>query len=395
MAKFSFNDSKYVKMFEDSLYGKQIISAILNDPNLIRANYTQWQKWFRVDPNITPTAADGTASFTVEARYPTHSDLMDWRAPLGDSLTGEEGESVKNSGSIPDFIAKGWRESAMEREYKEKIFADYGSDAPLLLGYATDVLQPRIDSANQTLTNLSAVVMSTGKSSYKYGSGIKGSIYAASIPDACRVNAGSKIWAAEDCQLLSQMVEIEKHFREDVWGLENIALTWDIPYDMFVNVFLKNKQVIETIKFNWLASNGQLVSQVENVPNTIVTEETFNTYVVGRFPGLSPIRVVAEHQNNLGTRVQGWKEGIACLHPTGYSGLIMHSDILDEKLYTKYGNTLISRAFGKTLDGLLTVMNYTLPDGNMKSWGMDVMMSALPVLDDFLWHVLVDTTTAD
>jgi hypothetical protein len=49
-------------MFEDSLEGKSIINFILSDPNMLRANYDAWKQWFSVDPNITPTAADGTAS---------------------------------------------------------------------------------------------------------------------------------------------------------------------------------------------------------------------------------------------------------------------------------------------------------------------------------------------
>jgi hypothetical protein len=392
MAKFDFNNSRYVKMFEDSLEGKNIINYILSDPNLLRANYDAWKNWFRVDSNVTPTAADGTASFTVSAREPEHSDLMDWRAPLGDSRVAREGQSVKYSGTIIDFISKGWQEKAMEREYKEKLFNEFGSDAPLLLGYAENVLQPRLDSANQTLTAMSAQVMTNGFVKYMHGQGITGNVYKAAIPEKNFAKALSKIWTDPECQLLDEMVELERIYREDVWGLPNIGLQWWIDRDTMVNVFLKNKQVIDTIKTNWLLSKGQLISQTDSVAASVVSIESFNTYVIGKIEGLSPIHVISEKQSNDGTIVSSWKKGTAVLCPTGYSGIVLHTDILDEVLYTKYGNSLQTRAFGKTMDGLVTVMNYMLPDGNMKLWGTDFFMSAVPVLDDFLYHVIVDYT---
>jgi hypothetical protein len=379
-------------MFEDSLEGKSIINFILSDPNMLRANYDAWKQWFSVDPNITPTAADGTASFTVSARYPEHSDLMDWRAPLGDSRQGEEGEKVKYSGTIIDFIAKGWQEKAMEREYKEKMFAEFGNDAPLLLGYATNVLQPRLDSANQTLTALGAQLMTNGFIRYTHGRGITGNVFKAAIPEKNFTKAFSKVWSDPDCQLIDEMVEIERYYREDVWGLPGIGLQWWIDYDTMKNIVLKNKQVIDTIKTNWLLDKGQLISQTDSVAASVVSIESFNTYVIGRIEGLSPIHVISEKQNDEGKIINSWKKGTAVLCPTGYSGLVMHTDILDEQLLTKYGNNLTTRAFGKTLDGLMTVMNYTLPDGNLKVWGTDFMMSAVPVLDDFLYHVIVDYT---
>lgn len=385
--KFDFQNSKYVKMFEDSLEGRQIISYILNDPEMIRSNFDAWRKWFSVDPNVTPTASDGTASFTVSAKLPERSDMMDWRAPLGDSRLAEQMGGARYSGSIVDFIAKGFKEQAMEREYKERIFSEFGSDAPLLLSYATDVLQPRIDSANQTLTHLSAQAMSQGNIVYKGGQGIAGAVYKAPIPEANFAKAGKKVWNAADCELLNQMAEIEREYREEKWGLENISLVWEIPYDMWKNVFLKNKQVIDWTK-QLMYQNGRPIYD-----NMIVQESDVATFI-RQFEGLSPIRVVSEKQRNDDAIVSGWKENIAVLHPAGYSGIVMHTEILDEKMYTKYGNNVISRAFGRTLDGLVTVMNSTVPNGNMKEWHTDVMMSAVPVLTDFPYHVIVDTQNA-
>lgn len=386
--KFDFQNSKYVKSFEDSMEGRQIISYILSDPEMIRSNFDAWRKWFTVDQYVTPTAADGTASFTASAKPIERGDVMDWRAPLGDSRMAEAGHSARYSGTIIDFIAKGWKEQAMEREYKEQLFNEFGSDAPLLLGYATDVLQPRLDAANQTLTHMAAMAMSEGHVVYRLGQGINGPVYKAPIPTENFSTAGVKIWADPDCELLDQMVAIEKKYREEVWGLENISLVWDIPYDMWKNVFLKNPQVISWTK-QLMYQNGRPIF------DNMIVQESDVTQFIRSYDGLSPIRIVSEKQFDDERAVSGWKDGVASLHPAGYSGLVMHTNILDEKMYTKYGNNVIARVFGRSLDGLVTVMNTTIPNGNMKEWHTDVMMSAVPVLTDFLYHVIVDTKTAD
>ena len=64
-------------------------------------------------------------------------------------------------------------------------------------------------------------------------------------------------------------------------------------------------------------------------------------------------------------------------------------------MYQKYGSNLISRVFAKTLDGLFTLENITLNNGNLKEWQTHGLMAAIPSLDEFIWHIIVDTTTAD
>ena len=80
MAKFE--NSVYSKIW-DSSEGRQIVTSILNDPNLIRANHTFWREKFLVDPMITPTNAEGEAVFTSRLRQLESGVLMDMRAPLG------------------------------------------------------------------------------------------------------------------------------------------------------------------------------------------------------------------------------------------------------------------------------------------------------------------------
>ena len=60
-----FANSTYNKIW-DSREGRQIVTQILNTPELIRANHTFWTTKFKVDPQITPTNAEGEAIFDCE-----------------------------------------------------------------------------------------------------------------------------------------------------------------------------------------------------------------------------------------------------------------------------------------------------------------------------------------
>ena len=53
-----FEQSTYNKIW-DSAEGRQIVTQILNNPDLINANHMFWAEKFRVDPQITPTNAEG------------------------------------------------------------------------------------------------------------------------------------------------------------------------------------------------------------------------------------------------------------------------------------------------------------------------------------------------
>lgn len=383
--KYDFQNSTYSKLW-DSKEGGQLLTFLLNDPELIRSNHNFWRQKFAVDPNITPTAADGTATFTSKLRKPESGSLLHWRSPMGDTIVRDKQGVQYYTGIIADFISDGFREQAMEREYKEQQFIEnFGNDAMIIAQFANEV-QALVDSADQTLSNMGAQLISKGHIYYNYGQGITGGIYKAEIPAENFITAGDKAWTDPECKLLDQMREIENKFK-DAWGLE-LPMQWEVPYDMWHNVILKNKQVR-----TWVLENRKLNNQVV-VDDMVVTEAMVKEYI-GTFEGVSPIVVVEEKQKNEGVTVHGWKQNVAVLRPRGYAGVIRHTTILDQKMYEKYGSNLISRVFAKTLDGLCTVENITINNGNMREWQTHLLMSATPSLDEFIWHVIVDTTTAD
>ena len=385
MAKYDFQNSNYSKMW-NSDEGRSIISMILNDPEMIRSNFGFWKEKFTVDPYTIPTDATGVAAFKSQMRELQTAKVMHLRAPLGDSIPEDKKGVAFYTGVIPDFISYGTVETAAEREYKERMFeANFGNDA-FIVSQFVDSIQSKIDSADQTLSNMAAQIMSTGQIKWEYGQGANGALLKAEIPAANFSKAGEKVWNAGDCKLIDQMVALQEKYK-DLWGLE-MPMQWEIPYDMFHNVVLKNAQVIEWVRYTKSINNVLL-------PETIVLTEDMFREAIRLKPELYPIVIVQEKQRDYNGVVHGWKDNVAVLRPTGYAGVIRHTDILDKSMYEKYGASNIKRVFATTANGLYTVMNTTLDNGNLKEWHTDLMLSAIPSLDEFLYHVIVDTQTAD
>lgn len=384
MAKFDINASRYAR-FWDPKEGPYMLQTILG-PEFVRSNHTFYLENFTIDGAITPRDKDGIAAFSVMQRELKPSHMMDWRSPLGDTKPEDKGQLAASTGTIPDFSAPGYVEQAMERHYKELMLEEYfGNDKNIVAEY-TKTLQEKIDSADQTMSNMAAQLLSKGQIVYNFGRGNKGGVYKSPIPEKNFSKAGKEVWSVTTAKILSQMVEIQNKY-EDLWG-ELPAMKWQIPYDMFVKYFLPNDQVIEWVRY------------MRNINNTPLPESTPMTMELvlqnlTTFPGLYPIEVVYEKQNDWTGTVSGWDSKAAVLRPAGYAGVIKHAGILDQTIYEKYGSSLISRVFARTGNGLYTVMNATLNNGNLMEWHTDLFAAALPVLDEFLNHVIVDTSAAD
>ena len=371
-----FEQSTYNKIW-DSTEGSQIVTQILNSPDLINANHMFWTEKFRVDPNITPTNQEGEAVFI--------SVLMDMRAPLGDSVPEDKKGIAYYSGVIPEFISKGTVEKATERDYKEKLFEQFG-DVALVAAYATDVLQSKIDSANQTLSNMSAQLLSTSKIIYKSGVGIQGNVLKAEVPAANFLKAGAKVWTDTTARLLDQIVEIVEDVK-DKTGIANWQL--EVTKDQFKNCFLKNAQVIEWVRYMNIINNQPL-------PERLVLSRDMAMSALASFEGLPPIIIIEEKQKDAdSTIVHGWKSGVAVLRPAGIAGYMRRTTIKDTELFTKYGNSVNSYSFTPALNGLATVRNSVIVNGNFKEWHTDVVLAGVPSLDQFLYHYIIDTTTAN
>lgn len=380
-----FEQSTYNKIW-DSTEGRQIVTQILSNPNMINANHMFWAEKFRVDPQITPTNAEGEASFISRMRQMESGVLMDMRAPLGDSVPEDKKGIAYYSGIIPEFISNGFVEKATERDSKEELFDQFG-DVALVAQYATDVLQTRLDSANQTLSHMAAQLLSTGKIIYKSGVGIQGNVLKAEIPAANFLKAGAKVWTDTTARLLDQIVKIV----DDINDATGLDIQWqlEVTKDQFKNCFLKNAQVIEWVRYMNIINNQPL-------PERLVITRDMAMPALAAFEGLPPIVIIEEKQKDAdSTMVHGWKDGAAVLRPIGFAGLVRRTIIKDVELFAKYGNSVNSYSFAPALQGLATVRNSVIVNGNFKEWHTDVVLAGVPSLDQFLYHYIIDTTTAN
>ena len=380
-----FEQSTYNKIW-DSTEGRQIVTQILSNPNMINANHMFWAEKFRVDPQITPTNAEGEASFISRMRQMESGVLMDMRAPLGDSVPEDKKGIAYYSGIIPEFISNGFVEKATERDSKEELFDQFG-DVALVAQYATDVLQTRLDSANQTLSHMAAQLLSTGKIIYKSGVGIQGNVLKAEIPAANFLKAGAKVWTDTTARLLDQIVKLV----DDVNDATGLDIQWqlEVTKDQFKNCFLKNAQVIEWVRYMNIINNQPL-------PERLIITRDMAMPALAAFEGLPPIVIIEEKQKDAdSTMVHGWKDGTAVLRPIGFAGLVRRTIIKDVELFNKYGNSVNSYSFTPALNGLATVRNSVIVNGNFKEWHTDVVLAGVPSLDQFLYHYIIDTTTAN
>ena len=384
--KFDFNNSTYAK-FWGSREARQALQIFANDPAIIKRLPAFWRSQFSVDPLTTPRNNDGTAVFSAKMRANTLENMLDWRAPLAETQTRDKKGVEAYTGTIPDFAARGYVEQAMEREARERMFEDYfGNDAQILSAYADD-LQQMILEADSTMSHLAAMALSGGYTAYNYGSGITGNIYKAPIPEANFRKAGTVAWTdTTNCKLLDQMEKLENDFR-DAYGYAG-ALKWQITKADFQNYVLKNAQVIEYIN-NWRKVNDKAVPASGWAVNAEMFNEAFTVN-----EKISPIEIIEEKQYNEGTPVNGWIANKAVLRPVGFAGSVKHADSLDRKMAEKYGSKAIDKVFAN-VDGLYILMNTTLNNGDFKEWHTDLFVSAVPVLEEFLYHNIVSINVAD
>lgn len=381
-----FDTSQFYKLWE-SKEGRKIMTDILNDPDMIYSNHQFWREKFLIDPAVTPTDDLGRATFRSEMRRIETGTLAHLRAPMGDTVQREVGNAEFYTGSIPDFITDGWLETAKTRLYRERLYQQLGNDRELIQFWVEQVAQPQIDSVNQTLSNMAAQLMSTGAINYQYGVGIKDKLEKANIPSANFKTAGTKVWTDTSARLLDQIVTMVKNIQDSI-GVD-IKFQLEITRNMWNNNFLNNAQVIEWVRYMRSMNNVLLPS------NVVVTTEMANEALT-TFEGLPKIVIIEEKQkDSVSGIVKGWADTVAVLRPIGMAGYMRRTNVLDEEVYTKFANNAVQFNFSSALDGLALVMNSVIPNGNLKEWHTDTMFSCVPTLDEFLYHYIIDTSTAD
>lgn len=366
-----------------------LVSTIMDDPNLIHSNHGFYAEKFRLSGEVVPTNPKGMAGFVAYMSQLERNGMPHMRAPLGDSIPMERGNEAFYTGSIPDFISDAYVEKAPERWDKKKRFEQMGDEYQLLKRYAEEWLQPAIDQHEQALSNMAAQAISTGQVVWNFGAGIYTKLYKADIPAENFLKAGAVVWSDNaNCKILDQVRKIYNDIREHL-GKE-IKLQLEITRNQWLNNWLKNAQVLEVVRY-YNSLNNQLLPDVSQL-DTDTAMNAIRRYNFG--DDLPEIVIVEESQYDKESNqtVHGWNDNIAVMRPLGKAGEIKRTDILDQEIYTQYGSSLISRNYTSIKGGLMLLENSVHNNGNMKEWQSNLMMSAIPVLDKFLYHYIIDTT---
>lgn len=395
-----FNDSTFMSFWKAE--GRDVLMQILADPTMIKPRYMGWQMDFSIDPEITKHDNKGNADVRAYMRQIENGVMSDMRAPLGDSLPMEQGNGQFYTAPIAHFTSKHFHETTPTMYDKRKRFEELReaysqADAEFIAAYAEKV-QVFLDGANMTLTHMGEQLMTKGYLYFNQGSGIHAGIYKAEIPaanflKACmyKMSGTTEVqttWADLDALMIDSLRRLVKMLN-DHFGVE---WQWqlDVPKAIWDNYIVKNKQVLDLVR--WQKNvNGVSLPSVVYVTDAMVNE------MLAEQTGLPKIVVhdTKQKDENNGV-VSGWASGVVTMRPVGKAGLIRHTDIIDAEYFGDEGmkNPAVIDNYTPALYGLGYLENSIWPNGRMKEYRTRLIYSATPTLDEFLYHIIMDTANA-
>lgn len=394
------------------------LQTLIDSTIEIDENAFFWQEHFRVEGNeydIDRNDLKKNPAWTVKQGIRRTVPMADAMAPLSETMQLEAEGMEEKTGSIYQY-GKGLFETSMSKLELQARLRELGADENLVVGFVRGVAD-LVKTHNLRVSHMAAMTLSRGG---QYGNtinvtnvaggttttqGFSGVVanQSAYIPLANYKKAGTKVWTAADCDIPEQMRKIEADFKEANYIPDGTPFEWDIPWNIVVNVLLKNAAFIKEVnRYIALYAPDKVIVVTNGSSTTNVDTITYEQLVLySRSPisKISPIRIVREQQVVQGittyTTVKGWAPGVAVLRPLGYAGVLVHAKVADVELM-KSGevNKGIDFSLAK-VQGFLNVINKVTPNGMLKSYHTDVIGRYATVLDESPYHVVVDTTTAD
>ena len=390
MPKFDFNNTRMAKFFSSEI-NRNYLQEFINREGILRSNYDWYLTQGTIATDVTPTDNKGLATFSVKARELKAATLMNLRAPLGEGYQKEKGGMHWYTATIPDFVADGFRETATERWYREKMLSDeFGNDADLVDEY-TDKLQDLVDSLDSTMTFMTARLASTGKLDYtSIARGIQAPLHDARVPSKNFKKAGTLEWSNANCDIIEQMRSFEEAWRKENIQYAKVPLIWQMTKGDYNKVFLKNKQVSE-LWGSWAKAN-----YIATLQNMSVNHEMFLKSVVD-INGLSSIEIVDEQEQNIRfdgsvETIHGWADGTVVLRPAGNAFTFMRKQITDRVIFEALGNDMVDVTWATTNNGLGLLRNVTTPNGLYKEFKTDLFLASVPAMLDFPYRWIIDIT---
>lgn len=394
------------------------LQTLIDNAIEIKENTFFWQEHFRVEGNeydIDMSDLKKNPAWTVRQKVNRTVPMADAMAPMSETMQLDAEGMEEKTGSIYQY-GKGLFETSMSKLELEARLRELGPDQNLVTGFVRGVAD-LVKTHNLTASNMAAQTLSRGG---QYGNtialtnvaggtattqGFSGVITSQGsyIPASNFKTAGQYVWNNASCDIPEQMRKIEQDFKEANYIPDGTPFEWDLPWDMVVNVLLKNAAFIKEVNryIALYAPDKVIVVTSGNSTTNVdtITWEQLVQYSRSPISKISPIRIVREQQTVQGittyTTVKGWKAGVAVLRPLGFAGVLVHAKVPEAELMRSGEvNNGIQFSLAK-IQNFLYVINKVTPNGMLKSYHTDVLGRYATVLDESQYHVVVDTTTAD
>lgn len=409
--KYQFNAEEAInKLYQKGLMSDTstgFLQTLIDDKLEIASNAFFWQEHFTVDGNeVQPNMSDKTLepAWTVRSKTNRIVPMADAMAPLSETAQLDSiGYEIRN-GSIHQYGKGLYQNSLNKLELEARLREFDTTDQNLINGFVVGVAD-LIKTGNYRLSHMSAQVLSGGGAysnvATKGWSGVS-AVQSAYIPVTNFLKV-PKVWTDATADIPSQMQKIEYDFKVAHNIDESALFEWDIPYDMVMNILLKNSFFIaEVNRYIQLYAPDKVIvinNSSSSVSTTVITWEQLVQYSRSSISKISPIRIVKQSQTvqdiTTVSTVNGWASGKVVLRPLGYAGVVVHAKPYDIAMYETgevNSNVQINTAISQ---GFLYVINKLTNDGLFKAYHTDVIGCYAPVLNEIMEHVVVDTLTAN
>ncbi len=397
------------------------LQTLIDNTLEIEANAFFWQEHFAVEGNEYKIDLQDTKknpAWTVRQKVNRIVPMADAMAPLSETAQLDTEGWEEKTGSIYQY-GKGLFDTSMSKmELQARLRELNIQDQNLITGFVkgvADLVKTHNFRASymaaQTLsyggaysnTNTIAFKGTTGSiTSTKGFSGVS-TMQQSYIPIENFKKAGTKVWSANDCDIPSQMQKIEHDFKVAKNLSEDFAMEWDIPYSIVTSILINNSYFKAEVN-RWICLYAPdkvivVTSGSSGIDTDVITWEQLVAYSRSTISKIAPIRVVKQQSKvqdfTTVTDVSGWKSNTVVLRPLGMAGVLVHAETADVALMRSGEvNSNIQFSLAK-IQNFLYVINKITPNGMLKSYHTDVIGRYATVLNESLYHVVVDIATAD
>ena len=410
----------YQKGFMDGA-NAGFLQTLIDNTLEVESNAFFWQEHFAVEGNeykIDLGDRKKNPAWTVRQKVNRIVPMADAMAPLSETAQLDTEGWEEKTGSIYQY-GKGLFETSMSKLELQARLREFNiQDQNLITGFVkgvADLIKTHNYRASfmaaQTLsyggaysnTNTIAFNGTTGSITSTMGFSGVSTTQQSYIPLDNFKTAGKKVWSAADCDIPSQMQKIEQDFKTAKNLPSDFAMEWDIPYSIITSILVNNSFFkAEVNRYIRLYAPDKVIvvtSGQSGIDANTITWEQLVAYSRSTISKIAPIRVVKQQSKvqdfTTVTDVSGWKPNTVVLRPLGMAGVLVHAETADVALMRSGEvNQNIQFSLAK-VQNFLYVINKITPNGMLKSYHTDVIGRYATVLNESLYHVVVDIATAD